>query len=417
MARPKGKVITKQEKGSDNAQLIQSEIDALSQKIQEKGNVKEIDDKIIVFACPRCGETSKNMFYPSFNNINKVSKKTTYCKKCINDIYVESLILLKNDKLAIVNICQVLDIPFDERIFNSCKELEDEDSNKSLVDLYFEKISIYKSIYEIGDSYLEGDTFLIKDKLFTIEDYEQYQQHLEEKEEFLKDIKRTDDVFKRNREDVIRIVGADPFSNYPKDESAELYASLLDFLDEDIDPPRFLLNIYIEIIKNFYLLDKINEEMLVQTSDSDNLFANAKQIKTLNDTKVNIQNTINRIAADNQISLKTAQNKGDKSKKFTYIVRKLMEYNDLDDVKSNVFDIKTSKAMAEVEKQSFGNMISQLNIEENDYINVLANQRNRITELETELLKVKEKNRAKTKRINKLEERLKEVTNKDEEDN
>ena len=61
---------------------------------------------------------------------------------------------------------------------------------------------------------------------------------------------------------------------------------MLDFLDEDVDPPRFLLNIYIEIVKNFlFLLDKLNEEMLIQTSDSENLFANAKQIKTLNDTK------------------------------------------------------------------------------------------------------------------------------------
>ena len=233
--------------------------------------------------------------------------------------------------------------------------------------------------------------------------------------EYLKQSKKTDEAIKRNREDVIRIVGADPFSAYPEDEAAELYASLLDFLDEDIDPPRFLLNIYIEIIKNFYLLDKINEEMLIQTSDSENLFANAKQIKTLNDTKTNIQNTINKIAADNQISLKTAKDKGDKTKKFTYIIRKLMEYEDLDDVKSNVFDVKTSKAMAEVEKQSFGNMISQLNIEENDYINVLANQRDRIADLESELLKIKEKNRAKTKRISKLEERLKNLSEKNEE--
>ena len=141
--------------------------------------------------------------------------------------------------------------------------------------------------------------------------------------------------------------------------------------------------------------------------------------KVIKQTKKDIQNTINRIAADNQISLKTAQNKGDKTKKFTYIVRKLMEYEDLDDVKSNVFDIKTSKAMAEVEKQSFGNMISQLNIEENDYINVLANQRDRISELENDLLKMKEKNRAKTKRINKLEERLRSISenDKNEEDN
>ena len=51
---------------------------------------------------------------------------------------------------------------------------------------------------------------------------------------------------------------------------------------------------------------------------------NAKQIKTLNDTKTNIQNTINKIAADNQISLKTAKDKGDKTKKFTYIIRKLI---------------------------------------------------------------------------------------------
>ena len=69
----------------------------------------------------------------------------------------------------------------------------------------------------------------------------------------------------------------------------------------------------------------------------------------------------------------------------------------------------------QVEKQSFGNMISQLNIEENDYINVLANQRDRIAELESELLKIKEKNRAKTKRISKLEERLKNLSEKNEE--
>ena len=417
MARPKGMIITKKEKGSDNAETIQSEIDALSQKIQEKGNVKEINEKIIIFACPRCGETSKDSFYPSYNNINNISKKTIYCKKCINEIYTESLILLKNDKAAIINICQILNIPFDERIFNSCKELEDEDSKKLLIEIYFEKISIYKSIYGIGDSYLNGDAFIIKNNIVSATDYEQYQKNIDNQQEYLKQLTQTDETTKRNREDVIRIVGADPFSNYPKNDASELYASLLDFLDEDVDPPRFLLNIYIEIIKNFYLLDKINEEMLIQTSDSDNLFANAKQIKTLNDTKKDIQNTINKIAADNQISLKTAQNKGDKTKKFTYIIRKLMEYDDLDDVKSNVFDVKTSKAMAEVEKQSFGNMISQLNIEENDYINVLSNQRDRISELENELLKVKEKNRTKTKRINKLEERLKEINNKNEEDN
>ena len=415
MARPKGMVITKKNKGSDDAETIQSEIDALSQKIQEKGNIKEVDDKIIIFACPRCGETSKNAFYPSYNKINKVSKKTIYCKKCINEIYTEALMLLKNDKMATINICQILNIPFDERVFNSCKELEDEESKKSLIESYIEKISIYKDIYEIGDSYLEGDSFLIKDSIITLDDYKQYQEDVDKQKEYLKQSKKTDEAIKRNREDVIRIVGADPFSAYPEDDAAELYASLLDFLDEDIDPPRFLLNIYIEIIKNFYLLDKINEEMLIQTSDSENLFANAKQIKTLNDTKTNIQNTINKIAADNQISLKTAKDKGDKTKKFTYIIRKLMEYEDLDDVKSNVFDVKTSKAMAEVEKQSFGNMISQLNIEENDYINVLANQRDRIAELESELLKIKEKNRAKTKRISKLEERLKNLSEKNEE--
>lgn len=415
MARPKGMVITKKNKGSDDAETIQSEIDALSQKIQEKGNIKEVDDKIIIFACPRCGETSKNAFYPSYNKINKVSKKIIYCKKCINEIYTEALMLLKNDKMAIINICQILNIPFDERVFNSCKELEDEESKKNLIESYIEKISIYKDIYEIGNSYLDGDSFLVRDSIITLDDYKQYQEDIDKQKEYLKQSKKTDEAIKRNREDVIRIVGADPFGAYPEDDAAELYASLLDFLDEDIDPPRFLLNIYIEIIKNFYLLDKINEEMLIQTSDSENLFANAKQIKTLNDTKTNIQNTINKIAADNQISLKTAKDKGDKTKKFTYIIRKLMEYEDLDDVKSNVFDVKTSKAMAEVEKQSFGNMISQLNIEENDYINVLANQRDRIAELESELLKIKEKNRAKTKRISKLEERLKNLSEKNEE--
>ena len=51
------------------------------------------------------------------------------------------------------------------------------------------------------------------------------------------------------------------------------------------------------------------------------------------------------------------------------------------------------------------------------YINVLANQRDRITELENELLKVKEKNRAKTKRISKLEERLKNINERDNEEN
>ena len=418
MPRPKGTVITKKEKGSDNAEQIKSQIDALSQEMQEKGNAKKIGKNIAIFACPRCGETSKDAFYPSYNNINKVSKKTIYCKKCINEIYSESLDLLKNDKLAIMHVCQILNIPFDERTYNSCKELEDEETKKLLMETYFHKLSIYKPIYEIGDSYIEGDTFLVKYNSMTADECEKYQSFFDENKEHLQQIKKTDENVKRNREDVIKIVGVDPFSNYPEEEAAELYASLLDFIDEDVDPPRFLLNIYIEIVKNFYLLDKINEEMLIQTSDSDNLFANAKQIKTLNDTKVNIQNTINKIAADNQISLRTAQNKGDKSKKFTYIVRKLMEYEDLDDVKSNVFDIKTSKAMAEVEKQSFGNMISQLNIEENDYINVLANQRDRIAELEGELIKTKEKNRAKTKRINKLEERLRILSEKEnEEDN
>ena len=85
MAKPKGMSLQKKKKGSDNAESIQSEIDALSQKIQEKGNTKEFDEKnkIVVFACPDVVKHLKNAFYQSYNKTNKISKKQFFVKNVL----------------------------------------------------------------------------------------------------------------------------------------------------------------------------------------------------------------------------------------------------------------------------------------------------------------------------------------------
>ena len=52
------------------------------------------------------------------------------------------------------------------------------------------KLSIYKSIYNIGDSYVDGDVFLIKDNIISLDEYKQYQNNIDKQNEYLQEIKK-----------------------------------------------------------------------------------------------------------------------------------------------------------------------------------------------------------------------------------
>ena len=117
MGRPKSIVITRQQQEENEINEVKDNINLTIDKLKEIGNSKVCEDGLIVFACPNCGEISKDKFIRSNNEFNKVSGRIIYCVECLKKIYETAYDKYDDEKKAIVFMCQKIDIPYSERLY------------------------------------------------------------------------------------------------------------------------------------------------------------------------------------------------------------------------------------------------------------------------------------------------------------
>lgn len=197
----------------------------------------------------------------------------------------------------------------------------------------------------------------------------------------------------KNREDVIRMVGYDPFLLENDSDKVGLYNKLVDFLDESTLEDSFKLPTVIEIVKSFNQLDKINHAIATITGDAKNLADNVGRITSLVATKEKILKTVLSLAKDNGISVNHNNNKSKGGGTLSGVMKQLQEKG-FTEADVNLFDIQTSEGMRQVADLSNENIRKQLMFDENDYTNMIIEQRDLIQEL-TDKLEISEENNRK----------------------
>lgn len=335
--------------------------------------------------CLKCEKEKRTVEFYMSNSTNHSDKKYPVCKSCIKENLKLENPLSQEAVESIKNVLLEMNRPFIYSLYISTVE-EAKKNSKEIFGLYLKNIQLNFKECTWKDSEFVinnvDNNHEVKNNVSVISSNTNHKEAIDELVV----------INSRDREDVIRMLGYDPFIHEnPKDRN-QLYNRLIDFLDESTLEDGFKLQAVIEIVIGFNQIDKINQAITNITNDLDNLSTNSGGIKSLIDSKKNILASLIKLAEENGISVKHNNQKSKGAGTLTGIIKALQEKG-IDEGELNLFDIETSRGMKQVADISNKSIIQQLQFDENDYTNMILEQRDLITELDEKVIKLEEENR------------------------
>jgi hypothetical protein len=196
----------------------------------------------------------------------------------------------------------------------------------------------------------------------------------------------------KNRNDVIRLIGYDPFEKEAADDKPLLYAQLIGYIDGDgnNDDMTRILDC-IEIVRGYLQLQKIND-MSAQAFANLAKTGQSGEIKNYMDTKKKLADVISQLAEQSCISQKHNKNSKKGENTWTGKIKMLKDLN-LREAENNGFDIGTCRGMRQVLEISDASIMKQLALDESEWSEMVAEQREKIVELQSQRDVYKEINR------------------------
>lgn len=184
----------------------------------------------------------------------------------------------------------------------------------------------------------------------------------------------------RNRRDVVRLVGYDPFEKEQLEDKPLLYAQTVGYLDmSGNNDDAMRTSSVITIVRGFLQIQKL-DDMIAQAMINATKTGSSGEIKAYLDAKQKISSTISQLAEQNCISLKHNKNNTKGENTWTGKVRIMKEMN-LREAEVNIFDAETAAGLAQVADISNASVLKQINLDENDYVQMLTEQKKIIEKL------------------------------------
>ena len=363
--------------------------------------------------CTRCHEEKKlTDFYSSNSPLFSIDKRVPLCKKCIQELCLNDDGEI--DEVELNKTLRIIDKPyFKDSLASSYQQflrehsyVEEEDVKKygdKVLGLYFKNIMLRQDkdkSYE--DSEKEGfihhnSNTTISEKEKIIQKYSDIQEQKNTKQQ---PIQKSDGDTKWTKEDkqnmkyVISKLGYDPFESVGLDDFDRKYCfNLLSgyFDTRGILEDGHKKQCVIEITMSYCQCRKITEELNLELSRSD---SNEKKVSSLTSAKSSLLSSIATIAKDNNISSNYNKNSSQGQDSISSMMKE-MEKNGFEEIRVNLFDIKTSEAFKQIDSISNENIANQLTLDSSEYSDMVKEQREMIKNFESELEQLKEENRKK----------------------
>lgn len=348
--------------------------------------------------CTKCGKILVDSnFYTSNSKLNTYTGRTSLCKDCLTNFYIAFLEETNDIRISIYKLCELVDFVYLENIYESSLTEAGWNKNFTIVQnglevwkKYIKTINSLKNYkgyaFEHGDKIdsnenAEIETDEVSNEISIIKQKELSEEDLEQK---VKD--------KQNKEDIIRIIGYDPFENEIEEDKSKMYAKLINMLNEDTQEDEMKISALISIIKGQNQENKINDVITSLSSNISELKNNIGTIKSLTDTKEKLNKSILATAKDNKLTDLWSGHKSAGSNTLSGMVKKLKEL-DLQEAQVNLFDIQTSLGMLQVARLSTQAIVENLNFGDDDLLDMVKFQREKMEFYENEYLKLKEENR------------------------
>ena len=197
--------------------------------------------------------------------------------------------------------------------------------------------------------------------------------------------------FKRNKDDIIKILGYYPFEG--EDNQDLLCGQLITFLgDEDVKESSIKLNAIISIIRTQRAVDVISKSLSDKTKDLTKLDDQLGSIKQMTAIQKDLSKTILDTAKDNKLTDLWSGKKTAGANTLTGTLYKLRQIN-LDEAQVNLYDIRTSLGMEQVAKQSARGIVENLNWGDDASMDMIKEQRVLIDKYYKLYISLKEENR------------------------
>ena len=322
------------------------------------------DEKPRIHTCSACGletTTPLGRFYrsPWSKKYQATDGYSTICKTCMNDLY-KYYTKKYDNRSAMLICCHLIDVPFIHELFES-NNLKRDNSDSEL-GIYMRCIN--------GKQY-NGKTFCT-----TLVDgtLNKTRNDIDEKKE-----ERWTKVELDNKNVSLEIIGYDPFQAYPTEDRRILFSEIVKYFDEDIQEDQYKLSQVIQIVNNNNQIR--NCDLTISRLD---IRADADEIKKMNSIKKDLVASNDKIAKENEISVKNRSNKEAGKSTLTKMMKTLREdgfsaaeHNYYDQLQSEGTKWATNISMAALKENCY--------FDENDVNDIIETQRDLIAGLQEKL--------------------------------
>lgn len=196
----------------------------------------------------------------------------------------------------------------------------------------------------------------------------------------------------QNMKYVISMIGYDPYDDMDLSASdlKYCYNVLASYCDTDgVVEDGHKLRSVIEISMLYCQARKITEAINDQLKKQ---YINSGDVSRLTSSKSTLLSSISQIAKDNNISSNYNKNSKQGQTSLTSKIKE-MEENGFEEIQVNMFDIKTAEAFKQIDEISNTNIANQLTLDNNEYNEIVKEQREMIIKYENKLDELNEENR------------------------
>ena len=335
--------------------------------------------------CSCCGKPLKlDQYFKVYDPIcsDRVDQNGEYhmwvCRECCYKLFAWLYNERANKDLELTTkyMCAYLNVYFDIDVFDIAKQSH----NKSgRMKPFFAEYMIYVN------RTCPGKTFF--DSPFLSEAYERTGERVGVEQKKDNDAPYDwdrEDV--RNRQQVLKMVGYDPFEWESDENKKILYKDLLNILEPGMENDLVKFQAAIQIVMSFFKVRQMNKKQFEMERDG----ASIADQKALSDLKDKELKSITSFSRDNGFAERYATAKAKGENTFTGIVNKMNEAK-FENAVMNRYDIETSATIQQAADASFKAIFSQLSLGESEVWKIAQDQLEELRKLRKENSDLEEK--------------------------